>query len=172
MEENINLESEGILRELQFDFSSFTIESFIQCIGEAKGRQIITIPWDMPPTLFGAWISDEEEPNEYIFYRRNVPVIHQIHIQLHELSHFLFGHPTLQINRKLIAEVVAGTAFLPFTELPQLRSPKRADVETAAETLANLIQERAIRNSRLDELTHALSSDERLVNFVKTMGLA
>src|SRR6266436_4495814 len=131
--------AEKILRELEYDFTTFTMEGFLRCVGETKGREIITIPWSMPATLFGAWISDGDEPKEYIFYRDNVPVIHQIHIQLHELSHFLFGHPTFQINRKFIGEVVAGTASLPFADLPQLRSPKRANVEVEAETLANLI---------------------------------
>src|SRR6266481_4747262 len=147
-------EAEKILRKLRFDFTTFTMDEFLRCVGEAKGREIITIPWSMPATLFGAWISDGEEQKEYIFYRNNVSVIHQIHIQLHELSHFLFGHPTLQINRKFIGEVVAGTASLPFADLPQLRSPKRANVEVEAETLANLIQERVIRNSQIDRLMH------------------
>src|SRR5688572_3102340 len=164
---SVNLEAEKILKQLGYDFSTFTMEGFLRFVGKAKGREIITIPWTMPATLFGAWISDGDEPKEYIFYRNNVSVIHQIHIQLHELSHFLFGHPTLQINRKIIADVVAGTASLPFAELPQLRSPKRADAETEAETLANLIQERAIRNSQLDRLIHDTSPEEKLARFLK-----
>src|SRR6185369_8648412 len=99
-------QAEKILRELRFDFTTFTMDGFLRRISEAKGREIITIPWSMPATLFGAWISDGEEPKEYIFYRNNVSVIHQIHIQLHEVSHYLFGHDTLQINRKIIADVI------------------------------------------------------------------
>ena len=166
-----HFEAEKILRELRFDFAAFTLDGFLCFVGETKGREIITIPWSMPTTLFGAWISDGDEPKEYIFYRNNVSIIHQIHIQLHELSHFLFGHPTLQINRQLIAEVVAGTASLPFADLPQLRSPKRTHFETQAETLANLIQERIIRNSQIDRLIHDTSPEEKLANFLKTMGL-
>src|SRR5690349_20588477 len=146
------LDAEKILRDLKFDFATFSMDEFLRFVGEANGREIITIPWSMPATLFGAWITDGDEAREYIFYRDNVSVVHLIHIQLHELSHFLFGYPTIEINRHIIAEVVAGTTSLPFAELPQLRSPKRADAETEAETLANLIQERAIRNSQLDRL--------------------
>ena len=117
---DVKSEANKILQELEYDFRVFTIEGFVRHVGETREREIITIPWAMPPMLFGAWISDEE-PREYIFYRNDVSGIHQIHIQLHELSHFLFGHPTLQINQKLIADVVAGQTSLPFADLPRLR---------------------------------------------------
>jgi hypothetical protein len=163
--------AEQILKELQFDFATFTMDGFLYAVSQMKGREIISIPWDMPSTLFGAWVSDGDEAREYIFYRNNVSEPHQIHIQLHELSHFLFGHPTLQINRKMIAEVVDGTSILPFTELPQLRSTKSVDVEVEAETLANLIQQRAIQNSKLDLLIHDTPMEEKLTHFLNKMGL-
>jgi hypothetical protein len=166
-----SMEAQRILKALGYDFSTFTMAGFLQFVGEAKGREIVAIPWAMPATLFGAWISDGEEPKEYIFYRDNLSPIHQIHIQLHEVSHLLFGHPTLKINRQFIADVVEGKTLLPFAKLPQLRSPKRADFETQAETLANLIQEHVVRNSGLDELTRSISSEERLAIFMKIMGL-
>jgi hypothetical protein len=160
---------EKVLRELRFDFQTFTIERFIRFVSEAKGRAVITIPWKMPSTLFGAWLSDEDEPNEYIFYRRNVPLTHQIHIQLHEISHFLFGHPTLKINQKLIADVLANRASLPFAELPRLRSTEKNDIETEAEILADLIQKRVIQHSQLGQLTR-FSSEGTLADFLKTLG--
>ncbi len=169
---NMRTKAERILQELGYDFRTFTIEGFIHYIGQAKGREIITTPWSMPPTLFGAWMTDDEEPKEYVFYRDNVPLIHQIHIQLHEISHFLLGHPTLHINRKTIASVLEGTTSLPFVESPRLRSPRKADYEIQAETLANLIQKRVIQNSQLDQLLSDLSSEEKLAYFLKTMGLA
>jgi hypothetical protein len=164
--------AEKILRELRYDFQNFTIGSFISFVGETKRREIITLPWSMPATLFGAWISDDEEPKEYIFYRDNVPLIHQIHIQLHELSHFLFAHPTLRINRRVISEVLGRRASLPFSDSPRLRSPEKADYEVQAETLADLIQKQVIQHSRLDQLSRDLSSEVKLANFLKTMGLA
>ena len=164
---NINAKVHKILEEIQFNFADFTMDSFIQQVGIVKSREILTIPWDMPATLFGAWVSDGDEPREYIFYRNNLSEPHQIHIQLHELSHFLFGHPTLQINRKTIAEVVAGTSSFPFTEMTQLRSPKLNDIETEAETLASLIQQKVIQNSRLHLLIHDSAPEEKLANFLK-----
>ncbi len=164
--------AEQTLKELRYDFQDFTIKGFLSFVSESKGREIITIPWRMPATLFGAWMSDAEEPKEYIFYRDDVPAMHQIHIQLHELAHFLLGHPTLQINRKMIAEVLERRASLPFADLPRLRSPRQTDFEPEAEMLASLIQEQVIQSSNLDQLINGLSSEERLAAFVKTMGLS
>jgi hypothetical protein len=123
-------------------------------------------------TLFGAWMSDDEEPKEYIFYRDNVPLMHQVHIQLHELSHFLLGHVTLHINRKKIANVLEKSTSLPFTELPRLRSSDKSELEVQAETLAALIQKQVIKHSNLDQLASDLSSEAKLANFLKTMGLS
>lgn len=164
--------AEKVLAELHYDFRSFTIGDFVSHIGQARQREIITIPWRMPPALFGAWMSDADESKEYIFYRDNVPAIHQIHIQLHELSHLLLGHPTLQINRTLIAKVLEGEALLPFVGLPRLRSPQKDDLEIQAETLASLIQKQVIQNASLDRLVNDLSSEVKLANFLKTMGLS
>ena len=169
---NAKSNADKILRELRYDFHTFTIKDFISFVGDTKGREIITIPWGMPPTLFGAWMSDDEEPREYIFYRDNVPLIHQVHIQLHELSHFLLGHPTLHINRKKITEVLERKASLPFRDLPRLRSSDKSDLEIQAETLAALIQKEVIQNSSLDQLINDLSSEIKLANFLKTMGLS
>jgi len=164
--------AEKILKELQYDFHTFTIEGFVSFVGKITRREIITIPWSMPPTLFGAWMSDDEEPREYIFYRDNVPLIHQIHIQLHELSHFLLGHPTLQINRKKIMEVLEQKSSFPFGDLPRLRSSDNTGLEIQAETLAALIQKQVIQNSSLDQLINNLSSESKLANFLNTMGLS
>ena len=166
------LNAERILKELRYDFHTFSIDRFISFVGVTKRREIITIPWKMPPTLFGAWMSDGEEPKEYIFYRDNVPLIHQVHIQLHELSHFLLGHPTLQINRTKITEVLERKASLPFDGLTRLRSSDKTDLEMQAETLAAMIQKQVIQNSSLDQLNNDLSSEEKLANFLKTMGLS
>lgn len=161
---------ENVLKELGFDFQTFTIENFIHFVSEAKGREIITIPWDTPVALFGAWMSDGEEPKEYILFRRNAPLIHQIHIQLHEISHFLLGHPTLKITRKLIAEVVANKASFPFEEVARLRSTEKDVLEEEAETLADLIQKRVIQHSQLEQLTR-FSSEEKLSDFLRTLGI-
>jgi hypothetical protein len=169
---NAKAKAQKILKELGFDFTTFTLDMFLHTVGERRGREIITIPWDMPPTFFGAWISDAEEAREYIFYRKQVSQIHQVHIQLHEVSHFLLRHPTLQINRKMISEAINGTASMPFGGVTQLRSPKFAEVEAEAETLTHLIQKTVILHTGLDQLIHHRSSEEDFANVIKTLGLA
>jgi hypothetical protein len=165
------LKAEKVLGELNYNYKAFTIENFIRTIGETKSRAILTIPWKMSGGLFGAWISDGEEPKEYIFYRENVQVIHQVHIQLHEISHFLLGHSTLKISRDMLVSAVKGNIEIPFADLTLLRSTEKNEIEIEAETLASLIQERIIRNSQLNQLIHDLSSDEKMANFLRTMGL-
>ena len=159
------------LQELQFDFTNFTMTNFLQTVRQTRGREIITIPWETPSNIFGAWVSDDQEAKEYIFYRNNVPEIHQIHIQLHELSHFLLGHPTRQINKKTLTEVAMRKVSLPFEELETLHSSARAYMEAEAESLASLIQKQAILHSRLDLLIRDISAEEKLASFLKNMGV-
>lgn len=126
----------------------------------------------MPIGLFDAWFSDDEEPNEDIFYHYNVAPMHQIHIQLHELAHFLLGHPTLHINREILATALRGKGDLPFNELTRLRSTakpedSRAIREVESEILASVIQEQIIRHSQLEQLTRGILKLYRLTRFIK-----
>ena len=167
-----NPQAKKILSELNYDFRAFTIEHFISWIERVKHRKIVLIPWVMPSGMFGAWMSDGDEPREYIFYRDNVPSIHQIHIQLHELAHYLCGHPTKSITRKTLRESRDGTRELPFDELVKLRSPELSAYEFEAETLASIIQEQVIRHSQLQELTRGTSSDKNIAKYLKDLGLS
>jgi len=161
-----------ILSDLNYDFDDFTINHFSDWIGDLKGRTIIRIAWDMPPGLFGAWMSDGDEPREYIFYRRNASPLHQIHIQLHELAHFLCGHPTKLITRNYLQESKDGIVALPFNDLVKLRSPNLSHYELEAEYLASLIQEQVIRHAQLQQLTKGISSDEKIASYLKDLGLS
>lgn len=169
-------QTEKILSELQYDFRDFTINQFIRWIEQKRGRQIFLNPLRLPAGLFGAWFTDDEEPNEYIFYRDNVPPIYQIHNQLHELAHFLFGHPTIHINREILAAVLSGKRGLPFNEYALLRSTEKSVDEKSireieAETLASVIQEQVIRHSQLEQLTRGISSDKNIANYLAHLGL-
>jgi len=168
--------SEKVLAELQYDYRYFSIDHFIHWLEQKKGRKIFSTPHDFPAGSFGTWFTDAEEPYEYIFYRNNVPPIYQIHNQLHELAHFLLGHPTIHITRKFLAEVLRGERELPFNEYALLRSTdKRTDEryirELEAETLASVIQEKVIRSSQLDQLTSGISSDKNIANYLEHLGM-
>jgi hypothetical protein len=169
-------QTEKILSELQYDFRVFTIDHFIRWIEQKKGRQIFSNPLKLPAGLYGAWFTDDEEPNEYIFYRENVPPIYQIHNQLHELAHFLLGHPTIHINREILAAVLSGVRELPFNEYALLRSTEKSIDEKyireiESETLASVIQEQVIRHSQLEQLTHGISSDKNIANYLQHLGM-
>jgi hypothetical protein len=163
--------AKGCLLALGYDFRNFTMSDFIAWVETLKGRQILTIPWKMPLGMFGAWISDGDGPSEYIFYRQDVPRIHQVHIQLHELAHFLCGHPTLKITTSTLKDSLTSKGETLFLNPTLLRSHQKTEYEVEAETLASRIQERVIHYSRLDELTHNISTDQKMAQFIKTMGL-
>jgi hypothetical protein len=168
---NPRLKAEKILQELNYDFRGFEIEQFIKRVGDLKGRRIRATPWKMPPAMFGAWLADEDDACDYIFYRIDAPPVHQIHIQLHELAHLLFGHPTFNISRIKIAESYQGKGELPLKSYGRLRSTDQSDDENEAETLASMIQEQVIRYSQFAQLTHGISSDEKLARFARDIGL-
>jgi hypothetical protein len=160
-----------ILTELKYDFRAFTIEHFANWIETVKGRKILLIPWHMPSGLFGAWMSDGEIPQEYIFFRKNAERLLQIHIQLHEISHFLCGHPTKKISKAQVKEAHKKGIALPFDEMVRLRSPDKNAYERDAESLASLIQEQIIRNSQIEQLTRGISSDKKIADSLKNLGL-
>ena len=159
------------LDDLQFDFHGFSMEAFVSHIEKQYRRKIIFIEWDMPSGLFGVWISDGEDPCEYIFYDRNSPPLHKVHIQLHELSHFLCGHPTLKFSRDRISN---DRTLDPLGEFIRFRSQSRqnaTEIETEAEMMAALIKERVIRFEQLDQLSVGAKTDMNIVNYLKAMGL-
>lgn len=174
---NASANAQKVLQELNFDFATFTMDGFFRAIEAKKGCEIITLPWNMPPAMFGAWISDKNGTREYIFYSRNTTQAHQVHIQLHELSHFLFGHPTIKISSERITEAANGSISLPFGELP-LRSAKvenkveNIEIEIEAETLTNLIQELVIKNSNINNLlVNGHAYQEKFANFIGKLSL-
>lgn len=160
-----------ILTDLNYDFRAFTIEHFANWIETIKGRKILLIPWQMPSGLFGAWMSDGEIPQEYFFFRKNAERLLQIHIQLHELSHYLCDHPTKKITKKQIEEALEKGIALPFDEMVKLRSADKSAYECEAESLASLIQEQIIRNSQIEQLTRGISSDKKVADSLKNLGL-
>ena len=159
------------LKSLQYDFRSFTIDDFIAWIEKDRGRRILMIPWKMPASQFGAWMTDGEQPTEYIFYRNDVPKIHQVHIQLHELAHLLLGHPTLEITSNMLGKSWKGTEELPFPSLTRLRSDEKSQIEAEAELLAGMIQEQVIRQSELRRLLEGGSSNSDVAEYLQGLGM-
>jgi hypothetical protein len=166
---NARSKAASILRGLRFDFNAFTIDRFVGHIEGIRQRRIHRIPLKMPAAMFGAWISDGDDPEEWIFYRDDVPPIHQIHIQLHELAHLLLGHPTLTLTKEEMIAMVRGDQGPAFSELVSLRSNATSSVEVEAETLASMIQEQVILHAHIDQLVGGISSDERIAGYLKDL---
>jgi len=118
----------------------------------------------MPPGYFGAWISDAEDPLEYIFFNTNATSpVHQLHIKLHELSHILCGHNTLKVTAADIRQVIQWGGALPPGAI--CRSADTGPREQEAETLAILISVR-VSECRSTQIT---SSSETGIKYLRSI---
>ena len=164
------------LDELGFDFSSFTTERFVSWLETKTNRKIFLLAVRMPMDMYGAWISDAEHPHEYIFYDSTVPPLHQGHIQLHELSHFICKHETLKVtgdDLQDILQAIQNGGMPPcVAQSALLRAPNSDDDEAEAETLAMLIQSRVIQHERLNELANVVSANIEAAAYLRNMGLS
>ncbi|NKQ35712.1 MAG: hypothetical protein HF973_08870 [Chloroflexi bacterium] len=169
---NIESQMETRLAELNFDFNGFTMERFVAHIQRIKNREILFVGWPMPPNMYGAWISDAEEPREFVFYDETLPPLQKIHTQLHELAHIISDHPTKRLSRAEMEDILRRARQEPdILQEVLLRAPDTAQYEDEAETLAALIQKQVIRHQRLQQLTVTVSSDADVVDHFKALGL-
>ena len=163
------------LNDLGFDFGQFTIERFITWLEQTTGRNIYLLGVRMPAGMYGAWISDAEHPHEYIFYDDTVPPLHQGHIQLHELSHFICQHRTYQVTSRGIQDVLRAIRrrVMPesMAESARFRAANSKEEEVEAETLAMLIQNRVIQYQRMNELERVVSDNEAAASLLSDLGI-
>lgn len=175
---NVKSQMQAVLDELGFDFRNFTMTDFVHWLETRKGRKIFFLSGPMPVNMYGAWFSDSEFPHEYFFFDHSVSTLHQVHIQLHELSHYICGHKTLQISGANLKALIYAlkenhTYPIEFMELARHRAPDQinAQEEAEAETLAMLIQERVIKFAKMNELSKTVSSHQEAANFLHDMGV-
>jgi hypothetical protein len=169
---NAEMRMKALLRELDFDFSTFTMDQFVAWVEERKGRKIRFISWDMPPGMFGVWMSDADEPVEHVFFDQKAPPLQAAHIQLHELAHILCDHPTARLTRVEMVDLLhRGLQDPEVLQNALLRAPNNAECEQEAETLAALIQNQVVRHQRLQQLALAASSNEALMTHFKALEL-
>lgn len=154
-----------------YNFQLFSIESFKSWLEQEIQRQIFLIPFPMPNKAFGLWLSDAEDPHEYIFFPANRPSIYQNHIQLHEMCHIKSGHQTWSITSREVSGLLNGTISLDnFLPVALLRSEqKQTKDDLQAEMLASLIQEQVIFHDRFAELTVAWSSNPIFAEHLKIL---
>lgn len=170
---SIEARMKALLDGLDYDFSHFTMDDFINWVQAYKGRQISFIPWDMPPGMFGVWMSDADEAIEHVFIDRNIPPLHKVHIQLHELSHIVCDHPTARLTKAEMRMLLLQAADNPeILNEVLLRAPAKKELEQEAEMLASLIQHQVIAHQRLQQLSIAASSLESIIDHLEALGLA
>lgn len=171
-EDDVYLQMKTVLQGIDFDFAGFTMDRFTAWVQERHGREIRFIPWHMPPGLFGVWMSDADEPVEHIFIDKAIPPLHQVHTQLHELSHMLCKHATARLTRTQMVELLHQAIQDPsvLKEL-LLRSPDNDQREREAETLAALIQNQVIGHQRIQQLSITASSNKELLVHFEAMEL-
>jgi len=145
---------QALLAGMDYDFSQFTMEGFARWLEQRRGRRIVFVPWPMPPTLFGAWLTGGDD--DYVFYEENTLPIHQAHIQLHEMAHMLCGHPAARIDSLPAQTPLRQAEMSSVVSALFLRSSHTGEIELEAETLASLIQEQALRHDGLEKLTTAI----------------
>ena len=162
----------AVLDNLDFDFSQFTMDSFVDWIERDRGRKINFILWDMPPGMFGVWMSDADEPIEHVFIDKDTPPLHRGHIQLHELSHIICTHPTTRLDKTKMQELLLKAAQDPgvLNEV-LLRTPAKKELEEEAEVMAALIQHQVIKHERFQQLSVAASSNEGVIDHLQSLGL-
>jgi Zn-dependent peptidase ImmA (M78 family) len=144
------------IRDLGYDWSQFTLSHFIEWLSVREKRRFICIPFAMPPELFGAWFSNEHR-TEFIFYEAHTSAVHQAHIMLHELSHYLLDHSgTILRDSDLYAiqSDPTGKVALEFLQrhVRYRGTVSRDSKEQEAETFCSLMQEQVVRHARMNEL--------------------
>lgn len=179
---DVNARMRVLLDGLCYDFRDFTLEGFAEWLAQQRGRKIAFVPRAMPPKVFGACVKGngvdasvlkrieasaiifgaeaKGSDTDVIFYEIDTPVVHRAHIQLHELSHLICGHPTVEIGSQQIQALLRSVGPMAPADLEflLLRSIHSDEAEEEAETLTNLIQDRVLRHAKLEELYKAISA--------------
>ncbi len=155
-QKDIREKTEAIIEELDFDYSSFTIQRFVTFIEDYIGRKIELIPWTMPKKIFGAWISDQDLSTEFIFFDENAPPMHRIHILLHELGHLIRDHKTLHLDIAHIGGLIAkGEGSEDLITSALMRSDQTNTEEVEAELFAILTQQLILQHIEMEQMAAA-----------------
>ena len=147
---------------IDYDYSKFSIDSFVEAIELKFRRKFYFLSGSLPATIQGIWVSNADLPAEYIFFEKSLPEVHLLHVQLHEISHFLCGHETLRVSTEELKRLaMSGERDLFENISPNLARFRNEGlsngdlVEEEAEAMANLILTKAISERRRVAEMHA-----------------
>lgn len=166
---------ERVLADLDYDFSAFSLEDFVDWLAEGSGETLRLVAVPFPPQIFGLWITGQAPSVEYFLYDAALAPHHQVHVALHEISHWLCQHKTIVSPTARIEEMIealsSGRDVGDLLEGVSLRaeSARNPDEEHEAEALALLIEEAVMRaRSRASAEDDPNRSSQR---FIDSMGL-
>ena len=164
-----------LLDRLDYDFRAFTLDSFIAWVEKQIERHILIVERPLPPHVNGLWISDAEDPYEYLFIADDLPALQRTHTILHEVIHIILNHNTLKVTEAQLRSLLpmlqddsVGLEKLWGTVLLRAYRPNREEQE--AEIMAHLIQERLYAHERLSALT-APSTRPHTRAYLQKLGL-
>jgi hypothetical protein len=167
----VRKEAQAILDSLDYDFSEFDPDSFTKWVEERSGKPVHFIPAACSSLgSTGFWITDDDR--HYICYQAGMPVWQEEHTKIHELCHIAAGHDTLNIGDRGVCAFLQQLAGEPESGV-QLRvsgAKAHAIENDVAEAMTCLIYERSARAATERNLVDEVSSDRRLMDYLRTMG--
>jgi hypothetical protein len=122
----------------------FDVHVLCARVAAARGRSIELRAIPMPAGgPCGVWVS--VAGRDFIFYERHTSGLHQEHIVLHEIGHFLGDHEAGTVLDPDISQLLMPDLDPAVVDRVLQRTHYSADNEREAETIASLILERANR---------------------------
>ncbi len=171
---SVKTRMEKVLKDIDYDFSQFTLPDFIQWLEQREQHEVQCLPFDMPVGLFGCWLTSDHA-TEYILYDCKSPPMHRNHIILHEICHWLRNHPTYCLTEETLrvaSENGNATAMvdllMPLARKRHACESDRLDEE--AEALCSLIQNKVRLHSRFRELM--TPTHEHVTSFFDALALS
>ena len=156
---------ERVLASLDYDFSDFSLMAFLEWLGQQHNTQLWAVGKKMPQNIFGAWIATSDA--HYFFYDNQLSGLHQTHVILHELSHWLCGHPTIFVATEQILAQKPHLIAIDKTLGYDGHYSKKQEQE--AETLALLIGEKVARLKQ--KQSNGNKRDQAVQRFCQSLNL-
>lgn len=94
---NVSRRVHAVLKQLPQDWEEVSPESFAKWIEEFHSERVQFVPMGLKPGLFACClvVADKDDlPVAMVVYNSDLPLAHQLHVQMHELAHLALGHPT------------------------------------------------------------------------------
>lgn len=162
---------QAVVQALDYDFTAFTIESFVQYVERLRQRPIILQAYAFSRELSGMVFSYNGV--DFIIYLESAHPILQTHIILHEIAHMLLKHPGKPI-REMVSPEIRKEFQSDLWGLTRSVAVNRHrdDYEYEAEYFVKLIQRKVMKQRRIDALTAPGTSIDELRPFIESIPFA